>query len=125
LFRKIQMILFAVCLAGVALAQTAQSGIDYSDPMKTECTGSGVFVFTCDMMKTLLAIGPMVAVLALVLGGIIYVYANAFVPADQRGKYHSLAVSLVVGALILAALVGSAGTIIKVGSTLLSPAASS
>lgn len=95
-----------------------------SKPSEMECGSKGDLVgFTCQIMQALLKLGPMVAVIALVLGGIIYIYAGVFVTADQRGKYHTLATSLAVGALILAALVGGAGWIVTAGMKFLTPTA--
>ncbi len=105
-------LLFAL---GLVFASSS-SGIVYSKPVETTCGDSGSIVdFTCNIMVTLLTLGPMLAIMALVLGGITYVYANVFVTADQRGKYHSLATNLAIGGLILAALVGGAGIIVDAG----------
>ena len=121
MIKKILFISMILSLVSLVTAQASgvNQGLDTSDPTKTVCTGSGIYVFTCNIMKTLLLLGPMIAVLAIVIGGVIYVYASVFVTADQRGKYHTLATNLVIGALILAALVGGAGVIINVGKTLL------
>lgn len=106
-----------IVLAGVFAAEDT---IDLSNPAEAVCPGGGNIVdFTCNIMKTLLTLGPMIAIIALVLAGIIYVYANVFVTADQRGRYHTLATSLAVGAIILLALVGGAGAINTAGSKLL------
>ena len=99
-----------------ALSAAEPGTIDLSNPREASCGQSGNIVdFTCTIMKALLQLGPMIAIIALVLGGIIYIYANVFVTADQRGKYHTLSTSLVVGALILLALVGGAGAITSAG----------
>lgn len=117
MFGKLKYLFFALCLLGVLAAQsggTTGSGIvvDYSTPSQTTCSNTGnITDFTCQMMEALLGLGPMIAIIALVLGGIIYVYANVFVTADQRGRYHSLAMNLAIGAIILAAIVGGAGVI--------------
>lgn len=106
-------LLFAM---GLVFAGSGGEGLDYSNPMETSCPGNGGIVdFTCNIMKTLLILGPMLAVMALVVGGITYVYANVFVTADQRGKYHTLATNLALGGLILAAIVGGAGIIVNAG----------
>ncbi|MFH1221948.1 MAG: hypothetical protein V1492_02585 [Candidatus Micrarchaeota archaeon] len=103
-------------LTGALFAQAPGGGVDYSNPLETTCGSSGSLVdFTCSIMKTLLTLGPMIAIIALVLAGVIYVYANVFVTADQRGRYHTLATNLAIGALILAALVGGAGLITQAG----------
>jgi hypothetical protein len=110
-----------IVLAGAFTAADSNT-IDLSNPREATCGTSGNIVdFTCTIMKTLLNLGPMIAIIALVFGGIIYIYANVFVTADQRGKYHTLATSLVVGALILLAIVGGAGAITSAGLKLLGP----
>jgi hypothetical protein len=100
----------------LAFAGGEGEGLDYSNPIETSCTGNGGIVdFTCNIMKTLLTLGPMIAVLAIVLGGVVYIYASVFVTADQRGRYHTLATNLAIGGLILAVLVGGAGLIVQAG----------
>jgi|GEM_PF-3880707 len=119
-FFRMRNLLVLLILASVIIGQDA----DFSDPMEMDCeANSGIENFTCNIMKTLLNLGPMVAIIALLVGGVIYVYANIFVTADQRGRYHSLATSLAVGAVILAALVGGVGFITNAGMTFLQPAA--
>jgi hypothetical protein len=116
--------LFALCLIVItgAIAAADSGAIDLSNPREAACGTSGNIVdFTCTIMKTLLNLGPMIAIIALVLGGIIYIYANVFVTADQRGRFHTLATSLVVGALILLAIVGGAGAITSAGMKFLGP----
>jgi len=115
---KVLIIIALFTLAGLA---AAAEEIDLSHPTEANCRDSGNIVdFTCQIMKTLLKLGPMIAIIALILAGIIYVYANVFVTADQRGRYHTLATSLAVGAIILLALVGGAGAINQAGQKLLS-----
>ncbi len=115
------LIVMAAVLVGAAFAADGGNAIDLSNPQEASCGSSGNIVdFTCNIMKTLLQLGPMIAIIALVLAGITYVYANVFVTADQRGRYHTLATSLAVGAIILLALVGGAGAISSAGMKLLS-----
>lgn len=115
--------LFSIMLLGLLFAQGG-SGDNFNPekPTETECGQSGNFVdFSCQIMKALLKLGPIVAVIALITGGAIYIYANMFVTADQRGKYQSLAVNLVIGALLLAALVGGANYLVSSGMKFLTP----
>lgn len=123
---KLRWILWVMGLFGVAFANSgaggggAGSGVVLDNPTKQACgSDGGIVAFTCNIMKTLLTLGPMIAVMALLVGGVIYVYASVFVTADQRGRYHSLATSLVIGALILAALAGGADFVINAGLKLL------
>lgn len=119
MFRISRMLFSLLTLGAIVLANAA--GVDYSNPINTSCTGSDIVGFTCNIMVALLSLGPFVAVIALVIGGIIYIYANIFVSADLRGRYHMIATSLVVGALILAAICGGAGIIVSNGMKLLNP----
>jgi hypothetical protein len=115
---KYKILLFTILiLIGATFAQGGPSGKpDISEPWEKQCSGNGGIVdFTCNIMKTLLELGPMVAVIALITGGSIYVYGNVFVTADQRGRYQTLAMNIVVGALILAAIVGGAGILTNAG----------
>lgn len=115
------LIVLAAMFAGAAFAGDSGNDIDLSNPQEASCGDSGNIVdFTCGIMTTLLKLGPMIAIISLVLAGITYVYANVFVTADQRGRYHTLATSLAVGAIILLALVGGAGAISTAGMKLLS-----
>lgn len=102
-------------ILGLAFAGGNYEGeLDYSNPIETSCGGGGGIVdFTCNIMRTLLILGPLIAVIALILGGILYIYASVFVTADQRGRYHTLATNLAVGGLILAVLVGGSGLIVQ------------
>lgn len=114
-------LILLLLIAGILYAEGEGSPGDISSPATMTCSGENIVGFTCNIMQTLLTLGPMIAIMALVLGGIIYVYANVFVTADQRGRYHSLATSLAIGALILAALVGGAGFITQAGMKFLTP----
>ncbi len=118
--KNLKIPIVALVMSGLGLA--VDVGQDISKPAEMVCDSSGnIISFTCNIMQSLLQLGPMVAVIALVLGGIIHIYSNVFVTADQRGKYHSVATSLVVGAIILAALVGGAGLLVSSGMKFLAP----
>jgi len=116
-------VLLVLLLLGMAFAQAGGdtgTGLNLDNPVQTQCSTSGdIMGFTCNIMEYLLELGPMVAVIALVLGGLVYIYANMFVTADQRGRYHTLATNLIIGALLLAALVGGAGIVVKNGMNFL------
>lgn len=120
------LLIVVLLLGGMSWADGSSSGSsqDISKPAEMACTSSGnILGFTCNMMQALLQLGEMVAVIALVLSGVLYIYANVFVTAEQRGRYHTLAMSLVIGALILAALVGGAGIIVTSGMKFFTPGA--
>ncbi len=103
-------------LIGLLAADGTQ---DISNPAAISCGGIGIMTLTCNVMHALLQIGPMFAVIALILAAIIYVYAHMFISADQRGRYNTLSTTLALGALILAAVVGASGVIIKSGTEFL------
>jgi hypothetical protein len=122
-FNKLKYLFFAIGLFGLLMAQASGNsgiGVSYSNPRNTVCGSTGNIIdFTCNMMKALLELGPMVSILALVLAGLVYVYASVFVTADQRGRYHTLATNLALGAIVLAAIVGGAGLITQNGEKFL------
>jgi len=66
----------------------------------------------------LLNLGPSLAIILIVLGGI--VYGLSYVqPANVRGKWQSLAMGIFVGGVIIAAIVGAAELIAQSSLTLL------
>lgn len=67
---------------------------------------------------TLLQIGPMVAVILIVLGGLSYGLAQAQ-PSDQRGKYITTAYALIAGGIVVAAITGAATLIAGQSANLL------
>lgn len=68
--------------------------------------------------STLLMLGPNVAVILIVLGGLTYGLAQAQ-PAQNRGKWQSLGMGIIIGGIIVAAIVGAAELIAKSSATLL------
>ena len=86
--------LFTIMLFAVLFAQSGNSGdgsnaLNLEKPAETQCGTSGNFVdFSCNIMKALLKLGPIVAVIALIAGGAIYIYAQMFVTADQSWIDH-------------------------------------
>lgn len=90
---------------------------NYADPSNEQCESktNGIERFSCNVMQSLLRLGPVLAVAALVIAGMIYIYASVLVTADQRGRYHSLATNLAIGGILLAVLVGGAGLIAQAG----------
>ncbi len=115
----IKCLQIATFFLGIVGLLAAESGDVYSNPAGVTCGGIGLVNSTCQIMQTLLTLGPYFAIIALLIAGFIYVYAHMFVSADQRGKYNTLCASLAVGALVLAALVGASGLIIKSGTQFL------
>lgn len=68
--------------------------------------------------NTLLAIGPIVSVILIVLGGLAYGLAQTQ-PSDQRGKYITTAYALIIGGIVVAAITGAASLIASNSATLL------
>jgi hypothetical protein len=65
-------------------------------------------VDTLTMIRdALLAVGPIVAVILIVLGGLAYGFATVQ-PSDQRGKYVTTAYALIAGGVVVAAITGAA-----------------
>jgi hypothetical protein len=117
--KKILASIFLMLLMGITGAQTASNSV-----LTQDCQDDGSFVaFVCNLKETLLMVGPMVSVIGLVVGGVIYVYSIVFVTAEARGRYQTLSMNLVIGAIILAALVGGAVAIYEATSGILIPPA--
>jgi hypothetical protein len=66
----------------------------------------------------LLSIGPGIAVILIVLGGIVYGLSYTQ-PAHNRGKWQSLGAGIFIGGIIVAAIVGAAELIAQSSLTLL------
>lgn len=52
-------------------------------------------------------IGPIVSVCMFIIAGLVYAFGT-MQPAEERGKYKAWAISMFVGAVIVAAMVGGA-----------------
>ncbi|PIT84052.1 hypothetical protein COU37_05340 [Candidatus Micrarchaeota archaeon CG10_big_fil_rev_8_21_14_0_10_45_29] len=68
--------------------------------------------------STLLSLGPNVSVILIVLGGLTYGLAQTQ-PAHTRGKWQSLAIGIIIGGIIVAAVTGAAEMIALSSTTLL------
>jgi len=71
-----------------------------------------------EIKKTLITLGPLVAVILVVLGGITYGLAQVQ-PSEKRGQWQSLAVGMIIGGIIVAAVVGAAELIATNSANLL------
>jgi len=109
----------ALLCAMLAAVSFAGSSTTEDSPLTTPCSGTDLKGFVCNIKETLLYIGPMISVIALVLGGILYISAQIFVSAESRGRYQNVATSLIIGAIVLAALVGGAVSIYEATKGLL------
>jgi hypothetical protein len=78
----------------------------------------GVVETLSSMQNVLLAIGPIVAVILIVLGGLSYGIAMTQ-PSDHRGKYITTAYALIAGGVVVAAITGAATLIASQSANLL------
>ncbi|MCD6549326.1 hypothetical protein J7K41_01285 [Candidatus Micrarchaeota archaeon] len=63
-----------------------------------------------DIKNSLANIGAALSLILIILGGIVYGISQGM-PAETRGKWQSMAVGLIIGGIIMAAIVGSAEVI--------------
>ncbi len=68
----------------------------------------------------LLALGPSVSVILIVLGGLLYGLSQTQ-PSQMRGKWQSTAAGLIVGGVIVAVITAGAQAIAQTASTVLLP----
>ncbi|MCX8197971.1 MAG: hypothetical protein N3F07_02125 [Candidatus Micrarchaeota archaeon] len=66
----------------------------------------------------LLQLGPIISVILIVLGGIVYGLAQTQ-PSDQRGKYITTAYAMIAGGIVVAAISGAATLIAQNSANLL------
>ncbi|MFA5107984.1 MAG: hypothetical protein WC492_00410 [Candidatus Micrarchaeia archaeon] len=79
---------------------------------------SSLLSFVDNTKTALLQLGPSVAVILIALGGI--TYGLSFLqPAQNRGKWQSLAAGMIIGGVIVAAITGAAELIASSSATLL------
>jgi len=71
-----------------------------------------------NIKETVLQLAPGISVSLIVMGAIVYGMAHTQ-PAENRGKWQTLAMGMVVGGIIIAAIWGAADTIFKTSATLL------
>jgi hypothetical protein len=67
---------------------------------------------------TLLNLAPSIATILVVAGAIVYGLAYTQ-PAENRGRWQTLSMGMVIGGIIIAAIYGAADIIVKTSSTLL------
>jgi hypothetical protein len=78
----------------------------------------GILETLTDIENTLLQIGPIISVILIVLGGIVYGIAQTQ-PSDQRGKYITTAYAMIIGGIVVAAITGAATLIAQNSANLL------
>ena len=93
-----------------------------TNPVETTCdSGNKVVDLACQVKNTVIALGPLVSIVLIVLAGITFAIARFGLPAETRGRYENLAVAMFIGGIICAVVVGGAGVIYDVFSQLLVP----
>ncbi len=80
----------------------------------------GLEVAASNIASFLTVIAPVISLILIVLGGIVYGLAQTQ-PAEMRGKWQTAAIGMVVGGIIVAAVAGAAGFIQEQSSGLLKP----
>lgn len=78
---------------------------------------SGIEVLLSNIRDTLINIYPILSVILIILSGIVYGLSQAQ-PAEQRGKWQTTAISILIGGVIIAAIGFSADKIFEIGKTL-------
>jgi len=63
-------------------------------------------------------IAPVISLILLLLGGIVYGVAQTQ-PPDTRGKWQTTAISMMIGGVIVAAIAGAASLLVSTSSGLL------
>lgn len=71
-----------------------------------------------DIQSFLYTVGPILSVILIILGGIMYGLAQTQ-PAENRGKWQSAAIGMIVGGIVIAAIIGGATLIRETSSKLL------
>ncbi len=80
----------------------------------------GLEVVASNIAGFLSAIAPVISIILIILGGIIYGIAQTQ-PPDSRGKWQAAAISIVIGGFIVGAIAGAASFLQEQSSGLLKP----
>jgi uncharacterized membrane protein SirB2 len=78
----------------------------------------GAEVVAAGIADFLMIIAPIISVILIILGGIVYGIAQTQ-PAEMRGKWQTAAISMVIGGVIVGAVAGAAYAIQSTSSGLL------
>lgn len=78
---------------------------------------SGIELLLTNIRDTLITIYPILSVILIIGSGIVYGLAQTQ-PAEQRGKWQTTALSILIGGIIIAAIGFSADKIFQIGRTL-------
>ncbi len=80
----------------------------------------GLEVAASGIASFLQVIAPIISLILIILGGIVYGLAQTQ-PGESRGKWQTIAISMVIGGIIVGAIAGAAGFIQEQSSGLLKP----
>ncbi|MBU0532735.1 hypothetical protein KKB44_04530 [Candidatus Micrarchaeota archaeon] len=80
----------------------------------------GLEVVASNIAGFLSNIAPVISLILIILGGIVYGLAQAQ-PAEMRGKWQTAAISMIVGGVIVGAIAGAASFIQDQSSGMLKP----
>jgi len=80
----------------------------------------GLEVAASSIADFLSTIAPIISLILIILGGIVYGVAQTQ-PPDTRGKWQTAAISMIVGGIIVGAISGAATIIQSTSSNLLKP----
>jgi hypothetical protein len=80
----------------------------------------GLEVAASSIADFLSTIAPIIALILIILGGIVYGIAQTQ-PPEIRGKWQTAAISMIIGGLIVGAISGAATIIESASSNLLKP----
>ena len=80
----------------------------------------GLEILASSIEQFLLTIGPVISIILIVLGGIVYGLAQTQ-PADMRGKWQTAAISMFIGGVIIAVVTGAADLIQSTSAAALKP----
>ncbi|MDD5340209.1 MAG: hypothetical protein PHV13_03085 [Candidatus ainarchaeum sp.] len=78
----------------------------------------GLEVLASNIAGFLSTIAPVIAIILIILGGILYGVAQTQ-PPDTRGKWQTAAISMIIGGIIVGAITAAAAGIESVSETLL------
>jgi cytosine/uracil/thiamine/allantoin permease len=80
----------------------------------------GLEILASSIEQFLLTIGPVISIILIVMGGIVYGLAQTQ-PADMRGKWQTAAISMFIGGVIIAVVTGAANLIQSTSAGALKP----
>jgi uncharacterized membrane protein len=80
----------------------------------------GLEVAVSNVLGVLSSIAPGIAVILITLGGITYGLAQ-MQPGESRGKWQTVAISMIVGGIIVAAVTFAADYLVQMSGNLLKP----